>query len=590
MLKKIRQVANQLLKILTHRQKILFWLVLVCSFISAIFETLSVSVILPLVNALLTPERIIEHPYMQPIVTAFHIENNTDIVVFVISGTIFLYLIKNGYNILFSWIKAKYSSKIQRELSVYMMESYMNRGYTYFLDKNTNEIQQGVVGDVGGVYNIINSIIYSITKSLIVIMIAVFMILSDALIASSLVVAATLCLIVIMLGFKKPMKQVGMRLRDYTIESNQVLLQAIQGIKEVIVMRKQKDFVNLYEYHMNKRQKEDIKRVVATDAPNSIVEAFCITAIMIILGVRILGSEDPSVFIAMLASFAVGAFRIMPAIGYLSSSFNNIISSLPSLTAIYENMIEAREYNNKFNDVNIKDNEKYKEHAFSDSISINHITFQYKEELGNVLEDLSIKIEKNTSIGLVGESGAGKSTLVDIILGLLKPSQGEICLDNININEIPIKWSKLIGFVPQTIFLCDATIAENIAFGEAKEKIDEERVNKVLTMANINSFVNTLPEGIWTKVGERGVRLSGGQRQRMGIARALYHNPEILILDEATSALDNETEKTVMEAIENLQGNITMIIIAHRLSTISKCDEIYEIVKGKAIKRRYEEL
>ena len=191
---------------------------------------------------------------------------------------------------------------------------------------------------------------------------------------------------------------------------------------------------------------------------------------------------------------------------------------------------------------------------------------------------------------MVGESGAGKSTLADILLGILPIQKGEILIDNIPIKKIPITWSKLIGFVPQSIYLVDATIAENIAFGVRKEEISYEQMKKVAKMANVWDFIESLPEKENTIVGDCGVRLSGGQRQRIGIARALYNNPEILILDEATSALDNTTEQAVMEAIESLQGNITMIVIAHRLTTIKNCDKIYEIVDGQAIERKYEDL
>lgn len=590
MIKKVINVYKRIVQILTHQQKLLFWVVLLGAIISAMFETMGVSIIVPLVNAFMTPEKMFDYEILKPFIRVFNIDENNEMITFVLGSVILLYIIKNIYSVLFSYVKAKYSSKIQRELSVYMMTSYMNRGYTYFLDKNTNQILQGANGDVQGVFNIIDSFVYSITKLLIIMMIGVFMIISDWMIASSLIIAAFICLIIIMICFKKPMKQIGRRLRDYTIEANQVLLQAVQGIKEVLVMRKQKDFVEQYKDNMYKRQKEDIKRQLCNDMPNSIVEMFCVTAIMVVLGLRIMSSSNPTEFIALLASFAVGAFRIMPAIGYISSSFNNIIASLPSLNSVYENMIEARKYNDNFNDVYIEDNVLYKDHIFSDKISINNVTFSYKDELGNVLDKLNLEIKINQSVGLVGESGAGKSTLADILLGILPANEGEICLDEINIREIPKLWSRLIGFVPQTIFLCDSSIAENVAFGERKENIDLDKVKKSLAMANIMTFVETLPDGVWTKVGDRGVRLSGGQRQRIGIARALYRNPQILILDEATSALDNETESSVMDAIENLQGNITMIIIAHRLTTIRKCDHIYEIVNGGAIERTYEEL
>ena len=590
MIKKSIHVINKLSEVLSCKQKRLFWVVAVAALISAMFETLGVSIIVPLVNAMLMPEQLFAYSWMQPFIIIFHINSNQKMVIIVVAGTIGLYITKNAYSIFFSWIKAKYSSKVQRECSISMMKSYMNRGYSYFLSRNSNEIIQGVTSDVQGLYNILNSILYSITKLFIVALIAIWMFISDWQLAGSLVASSGICLFFLMKFLKKPMRTIGDRVRDYTIDSNKVLLQAIQGIKEVIVMRKQHEFIDQYEYYMYKRQKEDIKRSVYTDVPNNIVEAFCVSAIMLVLCVKVVLSNDLAEFISVLAAFAVGAFRIMPAIGYLSSSFNTIVSCLPHLESVYNNMTESKKYDKLFSNIDIKDNPLYADHIFQKDISVNHVFFAYAEGTTNVLNDLSITIEKDTSIALVGESGAGKSTLADIILGVLPIERGSVCIDDIDIREIPNLWGRLIGFVPQSIYLCDTSIAENVAFGVRKDKIDIDRVREALKMANVLDFVESLPDTIWAQVGDRGVRISGGQRQRIGIARAIYGNPQILVLDEATSALDNETEQSVMEAIDSLQGNLTIIIIAHRLTTIKNCDVIYEIKDGRAVLRTYEEL
>lgn len=590
MISKITKNIKKIKMVLTPRQRSLFWIILILALISACLETVSVSAILPLVKVLITPEKMFEYGILQPAIVLFSIDTDMEMIIFVLLGVIVLYLLKNIYLIFFSWVKAKYASKVQRECSVQMMKGYMDRGYTYFLDKNPNDIVQGVVGDVQALYNIINSIVYVFTKLLIVAMIGIFMFIADWMLASALMVASVICLFVLILGFKNPMKKTGVLLREYTISANKVLYQAIYGIKEVMVMRKQKRFIDQYQDNMYLRQQEDIKRSVATDAPNAIVEAFCITTIMIILGVRVLMYTDSSEFVAVMASFAVGAFRILPAIGYLSSSYNTILTSLPSLDVIYENLILVKDSNLDFNKVEITDDPEYAGHIFEDKIELKNIEFSYNEKLGNVLENLNLEIKKNESIAIIGESGAGKSTLSDIILGILNVQKGNIYIDNIDVNKIPITWSSIIGFVPQAIYLCDATISENIAFGDFGNNIDRDKVRKVLKMAHLDEFIDSLPDGIDTVVGERGVRLSGGQRQRIGIARALYNSPQILLLDEATSALDNDTERSVMEAIESLQGNITMIIIAHRLSTVKNCNHIYEIKNGVAVERKYEDL
>jgi ABC-type multidrug transport system fused ATPase/permease subunit len=215
-------------------------------------------------------------------------------------------------------------------------------------------------------------------------------------------------------------------------------------------------------------------------------------------------------------------------------------------------------------------------------LEIKNISFAYPNTDDNVLENISFDIEEGQSIGLIGPSGAGKTTLVDIILSLLKPSDGEILIDGTNIEDLGGQWNSIIGYVPQSLYILDDSIRRNVAFGEPIENIDDKKVWEALRIAQLDDFVKTLPNQLETQVGEWGTRFSGGQRQRMAIARALYRNPEILVLDEATAALDNETEKDVMQAIENLQGYKTLIIVAHRLSTVQNCDTIYE-VKDKGI-------
>ena len=590
MIRKILDALRKLFQILNRNQKKLGIVVLVCSFIAAVLETLGVSVIVPLVNALLQPDQLFDNLYVRNVTDFLGIHTNEGMIVLIILAVVLVYIFKNLFFIFVCWIKYKYSCKVQRECSVYMMQSYMNRGYNFFLNRNVNELMQGVNSDVGSLYQIVNGLLQAVTQLMIAVFICIYMCYADWQIALGVVLSALICLLIIFVFFRKRMLQAGMQYRNYSILASRALLQAFQGIKEVLVMRKQKYFVKEFEENVIKRQNATVVQNIGAEIPAYIIEAVCIVGIMAILGIRIVNVSNPENFVAVLASFAIGAFRILPALGKISNSINLISSSIPGLNAVYENIVEARQYNDDFYNAEVEDEEEYRDLTFEKSVNIRNLTFSYNSEQKKVLKRLSLEIPKGKSVAFVGESGAGKSTLADLILGVLRPDEGEVLLDDVNIRKIPSLWGRLIGYVPQSIYLSDTSICKNIAFGIEESEIDENSVKAALEKADLLDFVSDLPNGIHTEVGDRGVRLSGGQRQRIGIARALYHDPEILILDEATSALDNETEKSVMEAIDSLHGKMTLIIIAHRLTTIKNCDAIYEIVDGKAVARTYEEL
>ena len=324
-----------------------------------------------------------------------------------------------------------------------------------------------------------------------------------------------------------------------------------------------------------------------------IIESMCVAVLMGIICIRIAMGADMTTFIPKLSVFAVAAFRLLPSVSRMSRYTNGIIFYNPFLQSAYENLKEIDQYDK---DVRSGQSESEKEKndnryiPFNDEVRISHIDWKYSRSEKMILSDLSLSIHKGQAIGLVGASGAGKTTLADILLGLLKPKKGTVYVDGMDIFQYPKQWSKIIGYVPQSIFLSDDTIRNNVAFGHAPSEINDNDVWNALREAQLEEYIKSLPEGLDTQVGERGIKFSGGQRQRIAIARTLYNNPEIIVLDEATSALDNETEKAVMESIDALQGYKTLIIVAHRLTTIRHCDKIYEIANGKAIERTWDEI
>ena len=330
---------------------------------------------------------------------------------------------------------------------------------------------------------------------------------------------------------------------------------------------------------------------MASETPAYIIEAMCVTGIVGALCIRIGNMDNISTFVPQLAAFAMAAFRLLPSIGIISSYYNNCVFYLPTIEEVYGNIVEAKRFEDELmHDSDLQNIDNDITVAFERELALKDIVWKYPDGIENILDHISLTIKKGESVALVGPSGAGKSTLVDIILGLFKPQKGSVLIDGINILGNREVLSKIIGYVPQSVYFLDDTVRRNVAFGIYDKEIDDEAIWKALEQAQMKTMIENLPEGLDTMVGERGIRFSGGQTQRIAIARALYTNPDILVLDEATSALDSETENAVMEAIDALKGQKTLIIIAHRLTTIKNCNKIYEISNGKVIEKNYDDL
>ena len=457
-----------------------------------------------------------------------------------------------------------------------MMNSYIHRGYSFFLNTNTSHLLRGVGGDVSGVHSVINSLLKITIEGFTALLIIIYIFLQDALVASIVSGVGIACVLFLVFFFKNKIY------RLYIGITNKNSLQVFEGIKEIMVMHREKHFTDEYEKSFGIMQKANVVHTVSSEVPANIIEASCIAALILALVIRMNQGVDVTEFIPKLGSFAVAAFRVLPSLGRISSAFNSMVYAIPSMNACYENVLDA--------DRN-RGSEKYliesgQHLTFEKEISVEHVSFRYENTDKDVLSDISLKIKKGSSVALIGASGAGKTTLADIILGLLRPSDGKVLSDGHDIHQDPSSWASLIGFVPQSVYLIDDTIRNNVAFGIDQNKIDDTKVWKALEEAQLADFVHSLPNGLDNIVGDRGVRISGGQRQRIAIARAMYEDPEILVLDEATSALDSETEAAVMESINYLHGKKTLIIIAHRLTTIERCNYVYEVADGKLITRR----
>lgn len=610
MIKNIKEISKKILYILNNKQKILCVLVFFVTVFGSLLECLGVTMIIPMVNVIVSPKTLMNNKYIQMVPGVINL-GYEGLVILIIGIVIGVYLFKNIFFIFMSWLRVKFSCKMQREVSIKMMESYMNRGYQFFLNKDFGELSHGVGGDASKMYVVINTGFKLFSDAITIVLICIFMFIADRGLALTMAGVSCICILLIYYVFRRSMYKTGIQGRIYSEKAGQALVQAFSGIKDVLVLRKQKHFVDSYEENIIQGQLAQCKTVIGQESPSYIIESLCISGILIVVGRRVLSGEEIASFLGILATFAVAAFRVLPCLGRISVSLNVITNAMPSIDALYINLQEAADYASKHPEVKFGEEKKYtlidkkikktnsecglkdkitNIESFHKAVELRDVTFSYGDELGNVLEHVNLTIAKGQSVGFIGASGAGKSTLVDILLGLLVPSSGAIFMDDIKITEIPERWSKTIGYVPQTVFLLSASILENVAFGEDLCEIDEAQAWEAIEKAELADFVRSLPAGIMTKTGDRGVRLSGGQRQRIAIARALYHKPEILVLDEATSALDNETEAAVMSAIDSLQGQVTMIIVAHRLTTVRNCDMLYEVGNKTIIKRNTKEI
>ncbi len=591
-IKSLKNIIDQLNYVLSKRQKRKSINVFLCMMIASGLELLGVSAIYPFLQMILNPEELESKWYIAWIFDFCPEATSINILLIVGVLIIFLYLFKNVFMIFIAYVQSSFAAGFQREVSVRMLHSYLKRPYQYFLNINSSTIIRGIMSDVNGTYQILLNIFTMCSELLTVSVIGIFLLATDWTIAVSAMLLAGICFFSIIICFKGRLKKAGKDAQQANALKYQYGYQAINGIKEIIVLGRREKFVNQYDKAAMLEQKTVVLNDFLAACPDRILEGVCIGGFMGIVCVKIATGTNLGTFIPILGTFAMGAFRILPSISKISTRINSIIFFQPTLQNVYDNLREVNAYEQSIEEINtgVMKEKLGEERRFRQEIMIKNINWRYQNAPKDVLHQASLCIKKGEAVAFIGASGAGKTTLADIIMGLLKPQQGMVEMDGTDIFSILEQWPKIIGYVPQSVFLIDDTVRSNVAFGLDKDEVSDANVWDALEQAQLKEFVEGLPYGLDTIVGERGVKFSGGQRQRIAIARALYENPDILVLDEATSALDSETETAVMESIDALQGSKTLIIVAHRLTTIRNCDRIYEIVDGVAIERSKEEV
>ena len=557
---------------------------LLCIMVAGSFlELLGVAVFQPFVNIIMMPGSIQENPYLARIYQMFGCSTTESFLTVVALGIIVIYVVKKVYLWVEQNLIMKFTYGMQQKLSTRLLTTYLSEPYTFHLNKNIAELQRSMQEDTGLFTQVLMHTLQLVAEVVVCIVLGVYLFTVSNSITVVIVGLLILCVVLFTKITKRFTEQLGKEAQVYKGKLYQWVNQSLGGVKEVKVLNREEFFVSSYKKYYGLYIKGVRINRLLSITPKYMVEAVCMTGLLIAIIIKLnFGHGELENFIPQLATFAVAAFRLLPSVGRINEHVNNILYAVPSVDLIYGDLKGIEDYQES------KGEEEGKEWSFEHGITAKHITYAYPNTDTNVLEDANCVIPKGKTVAFIGSSGAGKTTMADIILGLLAPQRGKILVDDIDVFKNLTMWHHQIGYIPQVIYLSDDTIRNNIAFGIHEDQIDEEAVRTALKKAQLAEFVDTLPDGLDTIVGDRGVRLSGGQRQRIGIARALYHDPEILVLDEATSALDNETETAVMEAIESLQGSKTMIIIAHRLTTIQNADIIYEVGDGKVTERSKE--
>lgn len=561
--------------IFTKKDKMKMFLLMLVILVGSFLELLAVAVFSPFIELLMDASYLQESRIMSYLYRFFAFANMEYFLAALAGGIIFVYIAKNIYVIMEKNVIYRFSYRIQKTISTNLLKAYMKEPYTYHLNKNMSILQRSMQEDTDQFTKGIIHAMEMMTEVCVCIAIGLYLFQVSQSITIIIVALLIICLAAFLFMSKKYSNVWGREGQQHKAKIYQWMNQSLGGVKEIKVLNREQSFVDHYDYYFSKYVRVlKLNRLIGV-IPKYIIEMVCMTGLLAAVIVKIFfGQKEMGDFLPQLAVFAVSAFRLLPSVGRINEHSSVVLYAAPSLELIYNDL---KEIEHLPSESQIK-NEEWK---FTDKIVVRHVTYRYPDGEVDIIKDADFEIQKGKTVAFVGASGAGKSTMVDILLGLLPPQCGKIYADGMNIYKNIKTWQKEIGYIPQSIYLSDDTIRNNVAFGIREEEIDDESVVRALRQAQLYDFTDRLPEGMNTYVGDRGVRLSGGQRQRIGIARALYHDPEILILDEATSALDQDTEAAVMEAIEYLQGKKTIFIIAHRLTTIKNADVVYEIENSR---------
>ena len=567
-------IFQKIVKIISPSQRrrslYLMWLML----IGMILETAGIGVIMPALSLMTENNDIAAMPELKPILSYLNNPQEGELLAIFMVFLIVFFIIKTVFLIYLSFSHNTFVFNLQESISKKLFSVYLHQSYTFHLQRNSSELVRNVIGEVQQLTGVFSAGLTFITELLVLLGITLLLFAIEPIGATIVIVVLSLSGFIFDRYTKKYIKQWGEDRQYHEGLRMKHLHQGLHSVKDIKLLGREGYFVKQYNTHNAGAAIMGRNQSVFQSLPKLWLELLAIIGLSSLVLSMLSQGKQIDVIIPILGVFGVAAFRLMPSINRLISTGQVVRYFMPVVNTIF-NELALFDHKNK-NDTD--------DVFFKKNICIDSGVFQYQDSDVEVINNVSLCIRKGTTVGFIGGSGSGKSTIIDIILGFLPLMKGCVQVDGVNINVNIKSWQRKIGYIPQDIYLIDDTLKKNIAFGIDDNLIDDSAILNAINLAKLEDFIDNLSDGLETIIGEDGARLSGGQRQRIGIARALYHNPQVLILDEATSALDVNTETEVMQAINKLHGDKTIIIIAHRLSTVSQCDYVYKIEHGRVIK------
>lgn len=539
-------------------------------------EILGIALIIPAFTLILQEDVLQTYPFITDVLKYFVLPTRENLVLIGIGTLILVFLLKNIFLAFQFWMQSSFALRILKDFSQSLLETYLVHQYKFHIKNNSAILLRNITNEIELLSgSVITPVVILLAETLVVFGIFLFLFYLEP-------YGLTIVLFIIMFSAslysfltKKHIANWGKFRQDSAGYRLRFMKEALEGIKAIKLLGREDYYLDNFRKHNTIYTKVAKKHNTLLQVPRLWLEILAIASLSILVLIQFFREVQSLEIISSIAVFAFAAFRLMPSVNRIISSIQSLQYGLPTINILDKELNQNISLKTFRDQINI---------PFKESIEFKDVSFSYEESEKKVINNVSFKIKKGDSIGIVGTSGSGKSTFVDLILGLQKPSSGKIFVDGVELPEEPRSWQEKIGYVPQNIFLSDDSIKKNIAFGLYENQIDDEKINRVIKETQLTEMIEDLDLRENTIIGEGGIKFSGGQRQRIGIARALYNDPSILVLDEATSSLDESTELAIQQSVNSLKGNKTLVIIAHRLSTLSACDRLIQIENGEIIK------